>query len=87
MIAMKNEQQISQHRSGGCSGCLGFVIGGVVGAVASFILTPVYYDLTRTPGIIDAQWGMLFIITLPIGVMIGGILGCVIGVKIWSKSP
>lgn len=68
--------------SHGCGGCLGFIIGGIVGAIASLILTPVYYGLTEPSVLEDAQFGMFYLIALPLGIVIGGIIGCIIGISI-----
>ena len=64
--------------SGGRSGWSGLLIGGLVGAAASFILTPVYYGSTKSHFFEDGQWGLIYFLSVQSGALLGALLGCAI---------
>ena len=65
--------------------CLGFLAGAFLGIIASFVLTPIYLGKTQPRVLEDAQWGMVYTLTLPLGAVVGGILGCIIAISARCK--
>ncbi|HEX8235064.1 MAG TPA: hypothetical protein VF600_03845 [Abditibacteriaceae bacterium] len=59
-------------------GCTGFGLGGVVGGIGGFLLPPVYYQFTNPRILQDGQWGLVYLLSIPAGVIIGAIAGALI---------
>ena len=70
--------QSDDTSSGARSGWSGLLIGGLVGAAASFILTPVYYGSTKSHFFEDGQWGLIYFLSVQSGALLGALLGCAI---------
>ncbi len=68
------------------AGCSGLYIGSIIGGIAGFALPPIYYQLTKPEVLKDGQWGMVYLATLPMGMVIGASIGCALGVLLASRN-
>lgn len=60
---------------------LGIFIGGLLG----FVLPVAFYKLTNPQFLNDGQWGMVFLESIPIGVVVGLSVGLVAGLFVGHK--
>ena len=60
-------------------GCLssftGAAVGAILGGIAGFLLPPAYLELTNPRVLQDGQWGMVYLLTLPLGIVLGATIG------------
>lgn len=84
--ANQDQSAARKQNSVPLSGCFGLYIGAIMGFIAGFALPPVYYHLTKPEILNDGQWGMIYLATLPVGVVIGAIVGCITGVSLASRN-
>jgi hypothetical protein len=87
----ETETSTTPERDNGCVLiCIGLFIGVTLGAfLGAFILSALqyFYYVYFKPDILkDAQWGMVFLATIPIGGIGGGILGALAGVLIARRA-
>ncbi len=70
--------------------CMGLYIGVALGAFfGAFTLSALqysYYVYFKPDILKDAQWAMIFLATIPIGSLIGAVLGAIAGVLISRRA-
>jgi hypothetical protein len=66
-------------------GCLGFVGGAACGGLSGLLLPPLYYQWANPQILRDAQWGMVYLASVPIGIGAGAIGGCVLSLLLRRK--
>ena len=68
------------------NGRTGICIGAAIGGMCGVILPPVYYQLANPEILNDGQWGLVYLVTLPVGIIIGAIIGCIAEVMFASRK-
>jgi len=66
-------------------GFLGATLGAAIGGMSGFVLPEPYYKLTNPEILKDGQWGMIYLSTIPTGIVIGLILGLLVGLLVANK--
>lgn len=64
---------------------LGAILGTFIGGLGGFFLPVPYYQITNPEVLKDGQWGMIYFLSIPEGLVIGLVLGIVIGLIIAHK--
>lgn len=54
------------------------LLGSILGGVGGLVLPPIYYWITNPRTLEDAEWAVVFLLTFPVGVVIGAFLGGVV---------
>ncbi len=55
--------------------------GAVIGAIVFSVLVFIYKNVTDPQYFNDAQSGMIFLLTIPVGAVIGAVVGFVLGAR------
>lgn len=79
-----NEQPPDKSGNTFAGGCVGLLCGSGIGGVGALFLTPLYYHLTNPRTLEDAQFGMVYTLTLPLGIILGAFVGAIFGAKHWD---
>lgn len=56
---------------------VGLVVGGIVGLIGGIFLPGIYYSLVNPDVLEDGQHGLIYLLSLPMGALVGAVVGVV----------
>ncbi len=69
---------------------VGLVVGGIVGGIGGIFLPGIYYSLVNPDVLKDGQFGLIYLLSLPMGALIGAVIGiaflCIVTAKMHAAD-
>ena len=56
---------------------VGVVVGGILGSIGGIFLPGIYYSLMNPEVLKDGQYGLIYLLSLPMGALIGAVVGVI----------